>query len=345
MSYIKPSRLKEGDTVAVVSASWGGPSMFPHVFETGLRILREKFGLVIQEMPSTRMTPDDLAANPKLRADSLNAAFADPNIKGIFSSIGGDESGRILRYLDADIIRLNPKIFMGYSDVCTQLLFAHNAGLVTFNGPAVMAGFAQLENFPEGVSHIRDILFEPTDTYTYEPFPQWSNNYASWNTSGYNGEVVDVRPHDGWHWINGSGVHSGLLYGGCAEVLEFLKGSQHWPGPGFWKDRILYLETSEEKPTLDQVRYWLFNYGMQGVFDDVSALLIGRARDYSDDEKQALDAMIRFVVIHQFGATNLPIVTNLDFGHTDPQWIIPNGIRAEVNVENHSLRLMEPAVV
>jgi muramoyltetrapeptide carboxypeptidase LdcA involved in peptidoglycan recycling len=345
MEYVKPGRLKQGDTVAVLSPSWGGPSVFPHVFETGLRVMQDVFGLLIREMPCTRMSPEDLAANPQLRADSLTAAFVDPNVTAIIATIGGDESGRILRYLDPEIMRQNPKIFMGYSDICTQLLFAHNAGLVTFNGPAVMAGFAQLRNFPECVSHVRSILFEPTNTYTYQPFSQWSNKYADWNSPDYNGEVEAVRAHDGWHWVNGSGVANGRLYGGCAEVLEFLKGSSHWPGADFWKDRILYLETSEEKPTIDQVRHWLFNYGMQGIFDDLSALLIGRARDFSNEEKQALDEMIRFVVVEQFGATNLPIVTNLDFGHTDPQWIMPNGIRAEVDVETKSLRLLEPAVL
>lgn len=150
--------------------------------------------------------------------------------------------------------------------------------------------------------------------------------------------------HDGWHWISGSGTAVGQLFGGCIEVLEFLKGTDYWPTKDFWRGRIVFFETSEDKPTIDQIRYWLFNYGLQGVFDSASALLFGRARDYSPEEKIDLDCAIREVVVDQFGATDLPIVTNLDFGHTDPQWIMPLGVRAEIDCAKKSFRLLEPAV-
>ncbi len=126
--------------------------------------------------------------------------------------------------------------------------------------------------------------------------------------------------------------------------MEFLKGSQHWPTAEFWTDRVLFLETSQDKPTIDQVRCWLFNYGVQGVFDRVSALLVGRARSYSDQEKAALDAMILEMVVGEFGASGLMIVTNMDFGHTDPQWILPLGVRAELDRDQETFRLVAAAV-
>ena len=106
-------------------------------------------------------------------------------------------------------------------------------------------------------------------------------------------------------------------------------------------DRILFLETSEDKPTVDQVKYWLFNYGVQGVFTQLSALLIGRARGYTDDEKAELDDMILGVVADEFGARDLTIVTNMDFGHTDPQWILPLGVQASVDCAARSFVLLE----
>ena len=92
------------------------------------------------------------------------------------------------------------------------------------------------------------------------------------------------------------------------------------------------------------MRYWLFNYGVQGVFDKAAGLVIGRARGYSDAEKAELDAMILETVVGQFGATDLMIVSNMDFGHTDPQWILPLGIRAELDSTAGSFRLLDPAV-
>jgi muramoyltetrapeptide carboxypeptidase LdcA involved in peptidoglycan recycling len=345
MEIRKPARLRKGDTVAVVSTSWGGPHVFPHVFDKGVAVLRERFELRVREMPTTRMSPEALELDPQRRAADLNEAFADSSVHAIFATIGGNDSARILSYLDIDTIRANPKIFMGYSDTIAQLAFVHQLGLVTFQGPAVMAGFAQLENFPEAQRHVCDLLFDPQDRYTYNPYPAWAAHYEDWNDLESDGRVATPVPHDGWHWINGSGSAVGHLFGGCIEVLEFLKGTEYWPTKDFWNDRIVFFETSEDKPTLEQIRYWLFNYGLQGLFDRASALLFGRARDYSPEEKQALDSMIVEVVVGQFGASQLPIVTNLDFGHTDPQWIVPLGVVAEIDCVKKSFTLLEAAVI
>ena len=344
MDILKPQRLRRGDTVAVVSTSWGGPYVFPHVFDKGVAVLRERFDLAVREMPTTRLSPDDLMRDPQRRAADLNDAFADPEVHAIVATIGGTESARILRYLDVDTIRANPKVFMGYSDTIAQLAFVHQLGLVTFQGPAVMAGFAQLENFPEAQRHIRSVLFDPQDTYTYQPYSHWTARYEDWNDPECDGRVSTPVGHDGWHWVSGSGTAVGQLFGGCIEVLEFLKGTDYWPSMDFWRGRIVFFETTEEKPTIDQIHSWLFNYGLQGVFDSASALLFGRARDYSPEEKIDLDVAIREVVVDQFGAVDLPIVTNLDFGHTDPQWIMPLGVRAEIDCAKKSFRLLEPAV-
>jgi muramoyltetrapeptide carboxypeptidase LdcA involved in peptidoglycan recycling len=344
VEHLKPPRLKAGDTVAVVSTSWGGPNVFPHVFERGLDTLERVFGLRIRELPTARMTPAELKASPRRRADDLNAAFADTGIQAIVMSIGGVDSVRILEHLDASLAISNPKILLGFSDSVAQLTFYNQAGLVTFNGPAVMAGFAQLEHFEGVVDHVRALLFEAPGAYEYRPYADWTDGYRDWSDPANAGAVGERRPHDGWHWLQGSARVEGRLFGGCAEVLEMVKGTRFWPQPDFWQDRILFLETSEDKPMPSRVGYWLRNYGVQGVFDRVSAILVGRARGYTDAEKAELDRTVVDIVAGEFGATAIPIVTNLDFGHTDPQWILPLGVRAEIDIDAHRFRLLEPAV-
>lgn len=339
----RPPRLQEGDTVAVVSTSWGGPHAFPAVHDAGVAAL-ERLGLVVREYPSTRRSAADLRADPSGRAADLNAAFADPSVAAIIASIGGDDSARILPHLDSSVIRANPKVLMGYSDTTTQLLFAHQLDLVTFNGPSVMAGFAQSSRFPAFEHHVRSILFDPTPTYDYVPYPQWVDSYVDWNVATDPTEVGALRPHDRWRWLNGSGPVRGPLVGGCIEVLEFLKGSRYWPAEEWWTGRILFLETSEDAPSVDQVRSWLFNYGVQGIFDRISGLVVGRARRYTADQKRALDDAIFSVVVDEFGATGVAIATNMDFGHTDPQWILPLGVTAELHPAAQRFRLLEPAV-
>lgn len=140
---IKPKRLKPGDKVAAVTLSWGGPGTIPGRYEAGKRQLEEEFGLKVVEMPNTMRSAEWIHANPKARAEDLMAAFADPSIKAIFSTIGGDESVRILPYLDLKVIQNNPKIFMGYSDTTVTHLACYKAGLTSFYGPSFMAGFAE----------------------------------------------------------------------------------------------------------------------------------------------------------------------------------------------------------
>jgi muramoyltetrapeptide carboxypeptidase LdcA involved in peptidoglycan recycling len=343
-SPVTPPRLRAGDTISVVSTSWGGPSVFPHVFDRGLDVLRRVFGLEVREMPSARRAARELGANPRARADDLNAAFADPSVRAIVASIGGVDSVRILPFLDASLALADPKVLLGYSDTGTQLVFYNQAGLVTFNGPSVMAGFAQLEAFPRAAEHVRSLLFEPAPSYAYRPFAEWVDGYRDWSDPANAGEVGERQTHDGWRWLQGSGRVAGRLFGGCGEVLEMMKGTEFWPAPSWWDGRILFLETSEDAPAPETVGYWLRNYGMQGVFDRVAALLVGRARSYPDEAKAELDEMLVRVVAREFGRADLPIVSNLDFGHTDPQWVLPLGVLAEVDVGARSIRLVEPAV-
>ena len=142
MIFKQPSRLKFGDKVAIVSPSAGLPHIFPWVYEQGLNRIKEVFGLEPVEFPSARQSPEYLSKNPKVRAEDINTAFADPSIKGIIATIGGNDQIRILPYLNKDIISANPKIFMGYSD-CTNLhLFLWNLGIISYYGGAVMTQFA-----------------------------------------------------------------------------------------------------------------------------------------------------------------------------------------------------------
>jgi muramoyltetrapeptide carboxypeptidase LdcA involved in peptidoglycan recycling len=341
---LKPPRLRPGDTIAVVSTSWGGPSAFPHVFDGGVDVLRRVFGLEVRELPTARRAARELGADPRARADDLNIAFADPSVRAIVASIGGVDSVRILPFLDPSLALVDPKVLLGFSDTVTQLAFYNQAGLVTLHGPSVMAGFAQIEAFPGAVEHVRSMLFEPAPWYEYRPFADWTEGYGDWGDGANAGAVGERHPHDGWRWLQGSGRVTGRLFGGCGEVLEMMKGTRFWPAPSFWDGRILFLETSEDAPTPEMVGYWLRNYGMQGVFDRVSALLVGRARSYGAEAKTELDQMIVRVVAGEFGRPELLVVTNLDFGHTDPQWVLPLGVLAEVDAERRSIRLVESAV-
>ena len=180
MELLRPEGLKEGDAVAIISPSWGGPSLFPRVYENGLRSL-ESLGLRVKEFPTARAANEILSNNPELRAKDVCDAFSDTEIRAIIPSIGGNDSVRILPFLDPDAIRKNPKILMGFSDTSTLLTYCNQLGLVTFNGPSVMSGFSQMESLGEQFrQHVVDILFGGGGNYEYASYPEYSEGYPNW---------------------------------------------------------------------------------------------------------------------------------------------------------------------
>lgn len=326
----------------MVATSWPGSSVYPHVYQHGLITLRDVFGLEVVAYPSTAFTPDEAWRKPQARAADLNQAFADDSIAAVFTVIGGDDSVRILPHLDFDLIVGNPKILMGYSDTTTQLLAVAAAGLTTFNGPSVMAGLAQLGSQPGLEEHIRSILFEPSDGYDYRPYGYRLGDAPDWGSQPGD-QVGEKTPDAGWRWLQGSTPARGRLTGGCIEVLDMMIGTPSWPAPSFFDDRILFLETSEDVPTPAQVGFWLRNYGAQGILNRISGLVFGRPRGYTADQAEELDRVI-IARLEEWGVSSIPVLAGCDFGHIDPQWILPHNVLAELDPVADRFRLLEPAV-
>ncbi len=322
---------------AVLSPSWGGPAAYPAVFEAGLKVLRDRFGFQIREYSTTRRDGAFLDAHPEARAHDFNAAFADPAVDLIVSSIGGSDAVRLLPFLDLEVVRAHPKPVLGYSDATAYLTWLNLNGLVTYYANAVMSGFAQLESFSEALGWHQSLF--SGETPPLEPFPRWTQGYRDWATAG--DQIQEATPNAGFTWLQGAAPSRGRLWGGCFEVLEMLKGTRFWPGPEFWAGRVLFLETSEEKPSPRQVTYWLRNYGAQGVFGKLSALWIGRAKDYSPAENAELYRVLKGVVSQEWGAGSLPIVADLDFGHTDPRWALPLGVEVLTDPVARRLAFLE----
>lgn len=339
---LKPKKLKPGSRIAVISPSSGMPYVFPGIYELGLKNLREVLEFEIVEMPTARMSPDELYRHPELRAKDINESFADDTIDGVVASIGGNESVRILPYLDEELILQNPKFIMGFSDATTFLSYLNSLGMVTFNGPTVMAGLAQMKHLPaEHARHLKAFLFENAFPYIYEPFSEWTNGYQDWENPETLGECTAFYENDGWAFLQGDFVAEGLLWGGCIQVLEFLKGTDYWPEKSFWPNRILFFETSEDKPTPVQVGEMLRNYGMQGIFQKAAGVIFAKPKDYTNAEKEELQDVVLRVIKEEFRAGDLPIAANVDFGHTDPKLIMPLGGKVRLDPMNNEITLLE----
>jgi muramoyltetrapeptide carboxypeptidase LdcA involved in peptidoglycan recycling len=289
-----------------------------------------------------------LQHNPQARADDLMQAFADPAIKGIISTIGGDDSIRILPYLDLDVMRANPKIFMGYSDTTITHMACVKAGLVSFYGPSIMAGFAENGGmFPYMVDSVRRTLFSSAPVGSMAPNTEgWTVELLDWAEPENQARERKLSPSTGWKVLQGKGSHRGHLIGGCFEVLDWLRGTDFWPEPEMWQGAILFLETSEDAPPPAAVLYGLRTYAALGILKGLSGILFGRPGGQVPLEQfDEYDEAISQVIVKEEGLTELPIITRMDFGHTDPMFVLPYGVQAEIDCEPPRLTIIEGAVI
>ena len=163
---IKPKRLQKGDKVAIVSLSRGmlGEQMFIHKFELAKKRLEDEYGLDVVAMPNALKGIDYLYRHPEARAQDFMDAFRNPEIKAVFNAIGGDDTIRLLPYIDFDVLRNNPKIFTGFSDTTTNHFMMFKAGVVSYYGLSVMNNIAEYVSINEYTKDaIEKTLFKPQD--------------------------------------------------------------------------------------------------------------------------------------------------------------------------------------
>ena len=344
MDLIKPKALKAGDTIAVVAPSWGGPGTFPQRYEAGKRQLAEAFGVNVIEMAHTLKPADWVSQNPQARAEDLIAAFADPNIHGIIAAIGGDDSIRLLPHLDLDVIRQNPKVFMGYSDTTSLHFACMAAGLSSFYGPSIMSGFGENGGlFPYMEDAVRATIFSTQAPGDIPQAEAWTDEHLDWKDPENQKIKRKLREPLGRQLLQGSGIVEGHLVGGCLEVIPMIVGTDWWPERDAFDGAVMFFETSEDVPPPEYIRYYLRNFGVQGILARLNGILVGRPKGVQD--LMIYDRVIQSVVRDEFGLADLPILTQMDFGHTDPMCVLPYGAMVRINCEQKTVTLPESACV
>ena len=342
----RPPRLKAGDSVAVVSPSWGGPGAFPHRYAAGKAELERCFGVNVIEMACALAPPDWVKAHPEARAEDLMAAFANPDIHGIVATIGGDDSVRLIPYLDLAVIRDNPKPLLGFSDTTTLHFACLKAGITSFYGPSIMAGFAE-----NGGMHaysrngVEKAMFSADPIGTIAANGEgWTAERLEWGDPALQDQRRTLQPATPPRILQGQGRASGPLIGGCAEVLEMLKGTAWWPEPEVWDGAILFYETSEDAPSPDFVRYWLRNFAACGILGRLNGLLLARPDPGGDPHYMEKLETATTDILAESGLTGLPVLSGLDFGHTQPMLTLPMGALAEIDCDTSTLRILESGV-
>lgn len=213
---VRPPKAHTGDKVAVLSPSFAAPGIAPAVHEQALRRLVAITGLVPVEYPTTRK----LGASPLERANDLNAAFADPDIRAVLATVGGDDQREVVPHLDADLVRADPKPFLGYSDNTNILSWLWSNGVAGFHGGStqVHLGPGPAVDACHGASLRAALLtggsLEIADPGVSEDFGQEWTDPAALTDHG------EREPTEPWTWGGPPRAVTGSTWGGCIEVLE-----------------------------------------------------------------------------------------------------------------------------
>jgi len=309
MEKTYPNKLQKGDLIKIIAPARSLSVITPEnqeIARDNLEKLRLKigFGKHVEESDLFR------SSSIESRIADLHEAFHDPDVKAVIAVIGGFNSNQLLTYIDWDIIKKNPKIFCGYSDITAlnNAIYA-KTGLVNYSGPS-FSSFGKIKDNNFTIESFRKCLFsdEPLEMKASE---KWDNR--DWWKDQKNNESFT---NEGWHIIQ-AGEASGTIIGGNLCTLNLLQGTEYMPP---LKDTILFIEDDYESNAEN------FDRDLQSLihqpdFDQVRGIVIGRFETASKVTNEMLEQIIK----SKKELANTPVISGVDFGHTSPMITFPVG--------------------
>ena len=307
-----PRPLSPGATVGVITPS---SSIGREELEKALQNLKS-LGLKVELTPNVRVKKGFLAGTDEQRLDDLHAMFANPEIDAILCARGGYGSQRLLDKINYDLIRKNPKIFVGYSDITALHIAIHQqTGLITFHGPNAGSTYS-----PFTQSHFQALLF---------------NNELPYSVSCSDEQLDPLNRGVGYTITPGKA--SGALVGGNLTIISTLMGTPYQPD---FSGKIVFLEDIGEAPyRIDRMLTQLL---LVDAFKQASGIALGIFRDCEEepDDPDFIDTLsLKEVLQERLQSLGIPVMYGLPFGHIMDNGVIPYGVEATLDAEALSLTL------
>jgi muramoyltetrapeptide carboxypeptidase len=334
MDLVKPRHLAEGDMLRIVAPASSMDVLDKTAVSRGVENL-EKLGLRVEMSPHVYRRHGHASGTPRERAEDLMDAFTDPNVDGVMTVWGGWNSNDILGHLDYSEIRRNAKVFVGYSDITTlNLVLLERAGFVSFLGPAFVT-FTHPHLMRWEVEEFRHMIMAATapreiaasSTYIDDP-------YYFLHPEKPPQEVTNP----GWTTYQG-GVAEGRLVGGHLGTLLAFAGTLYWPD---LRHKILLVEEDEEGGPTGNIARKFRQLEQTGALHNIEALVIGRIPSVAGLKDEDSLEMILEETLEGY---NFPVVSGVDFGHTNPIATIPIGITARLDTDAGKLVFLESGTV
>jgi muramoyltetrapeptide carboxypeptidase len=316
---IKPKALKQGDTVGLITPST--EVIDPDRLALAAKTLKF-FGLNARLGNNVGKRSTNYTTSVNARLDDLHAMFSDKAIDAVFAVRGGYGSGHLLDKIDYSIIRKNPKIFLGYSDITAMHLAIFKlAGVVTFHGPVAISAYT---NYTQ--ASFRKALFEA------RPIGKLTNP----------SESNQLRPDHNLRTIRG-GRASGQLIGGNLSLIAATMGTEFEIDS---RGKILFLEDVGEQPySVDRM---LTQLRLAGKLDSAAAIIFGECADCGPREYKpsfASPYSLGEVVDNILGGLKIPVLYGLTIGHTEDQLTLPLGVKAILDADKGILEITESGVM
>ena len=357
---IIPSKLNPGDTVAFISISGGraGDKDMISRYMLGKRRFERIFNVKVVETPNALKGSEYLYEHPEKRAEDLMWALRDDSIKGIICTQGGDDSYRVLPYIDPQIIHDHPKVFMGFSDIATWMAVFAYAGVRAYYGPNVLTPIAQpgkLDEYTEEA--IRRTLF--SSEVIGEIKPSEKNTPIDWNTTytiqkGHRkvqcerfpetdaiedpNDIIPWAQGTGYKVLQGSGKVTGHFIPVCGGPLWQIMGTKYFPPADMWEDSIIALEHSSIYGSKRAGLHELRAFAAAGAFDKAKAILTGPLDD--DSEETIIQVMGKEV-----NRPDMVVLENVDYIHRTPMTVLPVGAQMEIDCDVPKIEILESGVL
>lgn len=310
---LKGKRLKIGDTIGLIGPS--GTVRTEGAVDRAIAYMQEQ-GFKVKVGESAHAKYGYLSGTDEVRARDVNAMFADPEVDAIVCTRGGYGTMRMLDLLDYDVIRKNPKVFVGFSDVTAMhIAFQEKCGLVTFHGPMATSWN---DSFPDGFT--RPAFYNAV--MKAEPLGELHN------APGYHERKT----------VN-SGSAEGMLVGGN---LSLIAGTIGTPYEINTKGRILFIEEIGERTYC--VDRMLTQLRLAGKFEDCAGVVFG---DFADCpvEYPEFGLTLDEVILDVAAPCGKPMFTGLQAGHVSPKLTLPFGVQVRMDADARSLTVLESAVL
>jgi muramoyltetrapeptide carboxypeptidase LdcA involved in peptidoglycan recycling len=323
---IFPKKIQAGDHIRVVSPSKSFSILSNEAVDRALQRLRE-LGFTVSISQHASVMDDFGSSSIEERIEDLHDAFSDESVNIILTTIGGHNCNQLLTYLDYQLIKQNPKVLVGYSDITglSNAIYA-KTGLVTYSGPH-FSTFGMKKGVDYTIDYFQKCLMME-DSFTVNPSTNWSDD--AWYLDQENRTFHVNR---GWTVIQ-EGEAEGVSIGGNLCTLNLLQGTEYMPS---LEDSILFLEDDylTFPANFDRDLQSLIH---QPGFKGVKGILIGRFQRKSG----VTDELLSKIVDSKKKLRGLPILTNVDFGHTSPMFTFPIGGRVKMRaIQNESIIVIE----